>query len=352
MKQASRSRYTHESFCKKVEKINPSIKILGKFSTVHDKIKVLCTKHNLKYYVKGYSILVPRGCVKCKSEKAKLRKVSYEKSKKELLKLHENLFINKSSYTGKVNLCKIKCSIHKIEFTNSVSRCLNSKYPCPICLKESVVKRLSISKNKFKAIVKNKSNGNIKVTDFKTYQEKCKFTCKLCGHTWETKPINLNRNFEGVRKNIPCPNCHVQTNKKVSIKGKTFYLQGYEEIGIKWILNNTSIKVKDIEAHGQGKTPTIKFNKGKNWHIPDLYIKNINLLVEVKSTATMGLVKSRYGDNGKLFNKLVEKRKAAVKAGYRYKVIVFDGNQRYIKLPSKWYELSLPVLIKKLSEFQ
>lgn len=95
-------------------------------------------------------------------------------------------------------------------------------------------------------------------------------------------------------------------------------LQGYEEQGIKYILQNYSdIKINDIKAGRCHDLPKIKyFYKSRRIYFPDIFIPKINLLVEIKCEYTF--------NNNKEINLI--KQKASFDAGYKHLIIVFSNN--------------------------
>jgi hypothetical protein len=100
------------------------------------------------------------------------------------------------------------------------------------------------------------------------------------------------------------------TLKRVKISGKWFSLQGYEPQAVRYLLSR-GVDVKDITAK---ETPTFEY-EGHVYN-PDLFIKNRNLVIEVKSTYTAGF------RHPHLFKEL--KRKACAVTGFRYLLLVMN----------------------------
>lgn len=127
----------------------------------------------------------------------------------------------------------------------------------------------------------------------------------------------------GVENPMQHPEIYEKSNinrykfKSSDIHGRRFsHLQGFEPQGIKYLIETMKIDVNDIQT-GR-KVPNIRYKfKGKNkTYFPDIYIKNKNLLVEVKCQFT-------YND---MFDLNKAKRTAAVNKGYNYITIIFSNS--------------------------
>lgn len=107
--------------------------------------------------------------------------------------------------------------------------------------------------------------------------------------------------------------------KSANINGKEFKnLQGYEEFGIKYIINTFfGVTVNDIEAGERKNIPSIWYadiNNIKRIHHPDMFIPKLNTLIEIKSKYTFEANKKQ--------NLL--KRQSAISQGYNYIILIFD----------------------------
>lgn len=106
-----------------------------------------------------------------------------------------------------------------------------------------------------------------------------------------------------------------------TIHGKKFsHLQGYEPQGIQYLVEKRNINVDDIMSGRKVPKIHYKFENKNKTYFPDLYVKNKNLLVEVKCKYTY--------ENQLELN--LSKREAALKNGYNYITIIFDNNGRDI----------------------
>lgn len=104
--------------------------------------------------------------------------------------------------------------------------------------------------------------------------------------------------------------------------GKIELVQGYENLALNYIMNNGIFKENEIEIHND-LVPLIEyyFKNKTRVHYIDIYIKSINLIIEVKSPYTFN----------KEVDKIYAKQEAAKELGFGYEIWVFDGNGEIIK---------------------
>ena len=97
--------------------------------------------------------------------------------------------------------------------------------------------------------------------------------------------------------------------------GKTLKIQGYENFGIDHLLKE-GIKEKDIETD-KTLVPNLWYidkNNKKRRHFVDIYLKNINKCIEIKSSWTLK----------KHYENVFLKQKYAKEKGYLYEILVFS----------------------------
>lgn len=117
---------------------------------------------------------------------------------------------------------------------------------------------------------------------------------------------------------------------KIRVGKRKVEVQGYERHAVAYLLSK-GVSPTNLVFLQDEELPVISYTYRGRTHTyyPDIYIKNINMIVEVKSTYT-------YFVNEKV-NKI--KRKACLDAGYRFKFLVFnkDGsrNRDYKKSNNK-----------------
>jgi hypothetical protein len=128
------------------------------------------------------------------------------------------------------------------------------------------------------------------------------------------------------RKNGTYSKPYKNTNREVSIKGKVFKVQGYEDIAL-----NLLSEIVDVNEIKIGKdAPRIRMCNGKNYY-PDILINN--LLIEVKS---------EYTYNVNLEENLF-KQSQAIKSGYDHIFLVIHSRDlnkdRTLKTKDKYLKI-------------
>jgi hypothetical protein len=200
--------------------------------------------------------------------------------------------------------------------------------------------RLTVFREAYPKELKRLKKKVTPLEDYAGANKPIKHQCNVCGYVWKTNPLNM--------KLYGCPACSWDrkkewngTRKKITIGGRKFVVQGYEPYALKYIFNKVKVFEKLFVTVSEGK-PTLRYKyKGKyRVYIPDFIYKDI--LVEVKSLYTLGI------NNKEWFEKNKRKAKAAIKAGYRYKLLVFTRKGRVLKMPSNWYNLSHRKVFKHL----
>lgn len=146
--------------------------------------------------------------------------------------------------------------------------------------------------------------------------------------TKERKKETVLKNY-GVENPMQDPGIYEKSNvngykfRSYTTRGKTFHqLQGYEPQGIDYLIENMGISASEIESGRKVPQVHYKFENKNKTYYPDLYVKNKNLLVEIKSDYT-------YNQNLEL-NKA--KREASLKSGFDHLTIIFDSKLNIISI--------------------
>lgn len=126
---------------------------------------------------------------------------------------------------------------------------------------------------------------------------------------------------------------NLKTNYEYKIHGKSFLVRGYEKHALEYIVRKKGVKVKHIVNTVSDGLPSFTYNKNRRYY-PDFYLPKANIVVEVKSTYTVGCTDKA------LFKINRKKAKAVAKAGYRYKLLVFNKDGHLIKCFKNFHEVS------------
>jgi len=189
-------------------------------------------------------------------------------------------------------------------------------------------------------------------------------TCLKCSCSWDVKPSDVCTSKAGYNR---CPECKKDSlskhqsdlfdrlcsntdrskgnffeRRRIKLGGKKFFVQGYEDAALRYLTKIKKVNPDRIEAGLSKHIPTIRYLYKGHWkrYYPDLYIKDLNRIVEVKSTYTLFKVKSTYYTN----------RRKAIRCselGYDFCLLMPKISTRKTrtctecyKIPKNWTELS------------
>lgn len=142
-----------------------------------------------------------------------------------------------------------------------------------------------------------------------------------------------------------CPICDSTTFYTIEAGDRIFRLRGFERFVLPRLLKVYT--ADQILEDASGKIPAIPLGTGK-LHRPDFYIPHRNLMIEVKSIATLGLGNTFHIYKG-AFNATKKKKRAALKAGYKYILALMTNKGTRISLPENWETYSKSDLEKHIS---
>ena len=123
------------------------------------------------------------------------------------------------------------------------------------------------------------------------------------------------------------------SSKPYLLGSREVRVQGYENKALDYLAN--MVRSDDILVGTEIDAVPYYFNKDR-MYFPDIFIKSENLIIEVKSLYTLGVIT----DNKQLFNQLRHKGKGVIKAGMRFKVMLISKKGKVSQLPNNWMELS------------
>lgn len=176
-----------------------------------------------------------------------------------------------------------------------------------------------------------------------------KFRCLKCGHIWKTTIQSvINGSIPSLIQGHNCSLSKTFKIKKFRLNKKPIYIQGYEPQALKWLRDNTNLEANQIIAGDYKKIPIINyFNKNpgrQRKYYPDFYIPDRNIIVEVKSSWSFLI-------NKLIFENIKLKRKAVLKEGYKFRLMVMTGRGYKIKIPKNWYNLNYNQIKNDLNRF-
>lgn len=182
-----------------------------------------------------------------------------------------------------------------------------------------------------------------------------RFKHKKCGGKFKTKPGLI------VRNGFHCPLCERTASrssyKTFKIKGRRIQVRGKEKLAINWLLRHTDITIDQIRLDSEFDVPKVKYfsksEKRYRTYQPDFYIKDLNLLIEVKCGTTLGVGGNFYCNTpSDLWELNCAKAKASVDKGYHFKMLAFGKLNKLIKLPKQWYTYSHKEIMSYLTTLE
>jgi hypothetical protein len=130
---------------------------------------------------------------------------------------------------------------------------------------------------------------------------------------------------------------HKYKQHKYVLGERTLMLQGYEPQALDYLLSQGFL-AEDIRCEVEGTVPNIryKYNKRMRTYIPDMYVLRRNLIIEVKSLATLGLLNNKRRG----WSMTCAKALACHKAGYKFALLLMTAKGQRIHLPKNWAKKS------------
>jgi len=108
--------------------------------------------------------------------------------------------------------------------------------------------------------------------------------------------------------------------KFISSSGKEYDVQGYEGQVIRYLLNLGTDENDLTNLRDEMPVVEYEFGGAKRKYFPDVFIKSVNTLIEVKSEYTFS----------KDFDKNMAKHEAAKRAGFLHSIIIWDDDEKRV----------------------
>lgn len=237
----------------------------------------------------------------------------------------ERYSYKRTIYSGAHKTVKVKCRLHGY-FEQAAHNHMRG-YGCHVCGGgDLLTQKQFIDRSKAKhGELYDYSNSVYKRAD-----KKVLIYCKEHGYFRQTASDHM--------RGAGCYYCGIILNqannqkyarKPYKLGKRIIELQGWEPQALDYIQKRLHVKPNEILV-GTDVPRVYYFNTKKRIYFPDFYIPSQNRIVEVKSTHTFNVS----------LETLKLKRKAVIKAGYIFSVIVLDKNISRVKLDPKWYAKS------------
>jgi predicted nucleic acid-binding Zn-ribbon protein len=178
-----KSTNTNDEFLRKLEKINPSVTPLSRYTLSSNKINCRCEKCGYEWMATPNKLLMGRGCPKCSGRMKKNTAQFIE----ELESVNPNIEVI-GEYKNSLSPINVRCKICSHEWSPSASSLLVGN-GCPKCSH-----RIRISHEQFVEEL-NSINESIEVLGrYITMRTPILVRCKKCGREWQATPDSLLRN--------------------------------------------------------------------------------------------------------------------------------------------------------------
>lgn len=231
----------------------------------------------------------------------------------------KQLTVLSTEYLGATVPLLHRCDICQAEFHIKPDYVRANKQSCPVCRKGDR------TEDTYKKVLE--SFPSVRSESYVAWNRRIKHVCTTHSETFYKTPsaiVNTN--------SLNCPKCALDASQKfrlseVTVRGKTFRVQGYEGLALPHILSKFKLRITQIS---NTQVPVIDYSwRGRRKYYPDFFIKSLNTLVEVKSTYTMGI------NNMRTFNRNIAKARACEQQGYNMLFVVIN-NDVPVFLPKRW----------------
>jgi len=203
------TKLTQEEFESRINKINPTIKILSKYVKRKDRVKCLCIECGNEWNPTADKLLEGRGCPVCAIKKRpQCNPHSNDEFVKKFNKVGNKNVELLEKYKNSSTKIRCRCKICNNEWCVIPSSLLNG-HGCPNC----GIERAKISQNKSheQFIKEFEYSGNPDIEILGKYiscSNPITVKCKKCGKIWDMSPIKVLYNKQG------CKDCWYKYNTK------------------------------------------------------------------------------------------------------------------------------------------
>lgn len=136
--------------------------------------------------------------------------------------------------------------------------------------------------------------------------------------------------------------------KKIfKFEGRTLTVQGYEPQAARYMVAQ-GINADGIFFECENKVPRIRYKYGGRYrdYVPDMYVVDRRLIVEVKSEQTLGLRNNTHRG----FSMNCAKAKACKEAGFKFCLLLMTADGQRLILPKQWYKMKKEALNAAIDE--
>lgn len=213
---------THEQYIEEVKKLNPDIKVIGKYINANKAIKHYCRKHNIYWDITPSNILKGCGCAECGNEKIKYKnRKSHEEYVKEVSLISPHIEVLEKYVDMKTSVLH-KCNIHNIQWKTMPESILQG-CGCPECGKEKSRSALCKSNEEYVEELKKKNSNIIAKEIYINSNTSILHKCLIDGYEWKARPANI-------LSGMGCPKCAIEKNRKSALRTHQQYIEEVNKV--------------------------------------------------------------------------------------------------------------------------
>lgn len=338
---------------KYLDKLFDHLGVLENYQGTSTPIWHHCATHDVKWKVRPHFALSKQGCPICFRDDiralAKMKSISTELGDTFCANLCADLL--QQNYRSELAASGTGWSVLETYITlyakikhvcgngheNLITPADAKRFGCNICARSRIAKSQTLTEAEY--IERLKSKPHIKyISGFVNTGSKAVHLCTKHNHTWEVVCSNILGHQKG------CPICGSEgtseyhrthpfsgyARKVTRLNGKPIKVQGYEDIAIYLLLEEGYDETRLL--HGKSNLPFFQYGskltgKPRNYY-PDFYYPPNNEIIEVKSDYTF--------TNDQFIK---DKAKAVKAAGFKFRLVLFDGYKMPITVPKNWQTL-------------
>lgn len=271
---------THSMFIEQAKKKNPNIKILGQYTSSHNKIECQCKICNYIWSPSATSILSKNGCPNCfKMSQSKNRLWTLEQYKNKLIHKRNDVVCTSKYYVNSKTPIEHMCT--KCGYIwNVIPTSVIVGYGCPKCgiIRQADKKRKT--REQYQNELISLRNNIVLLGEYKASITPTLHKCTVCGKKWYVTPNNILRGHG-------CPHC--SSSKLEETVG--YYLE------LNNIIFNRGMKYHDLIGVKNGMLSY------------DFYLPQYNLLIECQGEQHERPVKYFGGNKRFVIQKIHDTRK-------------------------------------------
>lgn len=319
---------THEEHVRRVLRVHGDrLVVVGRYVHSFVKIEYRCVKHGPVFSTPS-NVELGHGCSACGRDKTRL---SHEGHVAKVLEVHGKTLRVVGQYVDSHTKIDYECPEHGI-FSAQPNNVTSNESGCKKCYTDSLrgVTRVGYIANPTRkthaAYVTEAERFNVRPLEpYVTALTKILHECSK-GHVWPTTPNQILSGYG-------CPLCDRSQYRRrcIQVGDRNVLVQGHEGAAVS-ILLGEGVRAGDLAFTLSEGRPTFRYklNRRQHTYVPDVFVRSVNMVIEVKSHITLGL----YDDA--IFKRVCAKARSVVKAGYAFRLMLVH-RKRDIKLDRDWF---------------